>query len=109
GRAWRGDYGSVSGFATGMSRCSPPRIAGARRPERRHIDEVHFVDDLRESPHRGFEPRLRHQLGPIEIGVVNRVIDDVDARRVHVDDAEFAAWTGLGSGVNRDPEGIETA
>src|SRR5256885_1578359 len=82
-------------------------LTAASSPQVLDVDVVHLVDDLRERADGRLQARFGHDDGGVEIGVIEGVIDDVEARRVGIDDAELAAGTRLRPRINRDAERLE--
>src|SRR5947209_19271769 len=82
-------------------------IAHPRRAQSVQVDFVDLVDDLGERPHGRFEAGFRHDGGGVQIRVIERVIDDVEARRIGEDHAELAARPRLRPRVDRNAERLE--
>jgi hypothetical protein len=73
-------------------------------PHLPHVHAVHFVDDLGESLNRALQAGGRNQVGRVHRRVVERVIDDVDARSHRRIRSQLAAGVVLRCRVRSDAE-----
>src|SRR6202030_3197438 len=65
---------------------------------------VRAIDDLEKSASRGFDAPGWHQIRGVERGVIDDVVDDMEARRLHMDLRKLAAGARFGLAVGGDPE-----
>src|SRR6266446_5861644 len=66
------------------------------------IELVRLVDNLQKGPRGLFESIRRDGSKRIHVCVIDRVVDDVEARCIGVHEAKFTTWAGFSAGVQRD-------